>query len=218
MDLALDLLCSMFQKASQTARTRPNFGERNLMSLKVSGKHMNVGDALTGRITDRIEDAVTKYFSNGYSGQVTLEKEGNWYDCDCTVHLNSGVVLQASAKTTEPTSSFEEAADKIEKRLRRYKRRLKDHHAHGNVKGAQAFYSVVEVPDAEEEMPQDYNPLVVAESTTTVNTQSVAQAVVQLDLTDHPVVVFKNAANGEINVVYRRSDGNIGWVDPARGH
>jgi len=186
------------------------------MSLKVSGKHMNVGDALTSRITDRIDEAVTKYFGNGYSGQVTLEKEGNWYDCDCMVHLDSGMVLQATAKTTDPTSSFEDAADKIEKRLRRYKRRLKDHHTAGIAK--EAFYTVVERPAEEEEVPEDYNPVVIAESTTSVNTQSVAQAVVQLDLTDRPVVVFKNAANGEINVVYRRGDGNIGWVDPSRGH
>lgn len=185
------------------------------MSLIVSGKHMNVGDALTSRIEERIEEAVSKYFGNGYSGQITLEKEGNWYDCDCVVHLDSGMVLQASAKSTDPTSSFEDAADKIEKRLRRYKRRLKDHQTNGIAK--EAFYSVVEQPAQEEEVPEDYNPVVIAESTTAVNTQSVAQAVVQLDLTDHPVVVFKNAANGEINVVYRRGDGNIGWVDPSRG-
>lgn len=186
------------------------------MSLNVSGKHMNVGDALTGRIEERIEEAVSKYFGHGYSGQITLEKEGNWYDCDCVIHLDSGMVLQASAKSTDPTSSFEDAADKIEKRLRRYKRRLKDHHTNGIAK--EAFYSIVEDPAQEEEIPEDYNPVVIAESTTAVNTQSVAQAVVQLDLTDRPVVVFKNAANGEINVVYRRGDGNIGWVDPSRGN
>jgi len=185
------------------------------MSLIVSGKHMNVGDALTSRIEERMDEAVSKYFGNGYSGQVTLEKEGNWYDCDCMIHLDSGMVLQATAKTVDPKSSFEDAADKIEKRLRRYKRRLKDHHTTGIAK--EAFYSVVERPDEEEEVTEDYNPVVIAESTTSVNTQSVAQAVVQLDLTDRPVVVFKNAANGEINVIYRRSDGNIGWVDPSRG-
>jgi ribosomal subunit interface protein len=187
------------------------------MSLIVSGKHMNVGETLTDRITDRVEDAVSKYFTNGYSGQVTIEKMGNWFECDCSLHLNSGAMLQAKAKTNDPTTCFEEAAEKIEKRMRRYKRRLKDHHAHGNVKSAQAFYSVVEQPDIDEEISEDYSPLIVAESTTTVNTQTVAQAVVQLDLTDNPVVVFKNAANGEINVLYRRNDGNIGWVDPSRG-
>ena len=186
------------------------------MSIKVSGIHMNVGETLTTRINDRVDDAVSKYFANGYSGQVTVEKSGSWYECDCLIHLDSGVVLQAKANSADPTSSFEEAADKIEKRLRRYKRRLKDHHANAKAKALEAMYSVVEVPGADDEVPEDYNPLVIAESTTTVNTQSVAQAVVQLDLTDHPVVVFKNSANDEINVVYRRSDGNIGWVDPSR--
>jgi ribosomal subunit interface protein len=179
---------------------------------------MNVGEALTSRIEERIEDAVTKYFGNGYSGHVVLEKEGNWFDCDCMVHLDSGVVLQAKAKATDPAASFDDAAEKIEKRLRRYKRRLKDHHTSAKSKGDSAFYSVVEQPNEDEEVPVDYNPVIIAESTTAMNTQSVAQAVVQLDLTDHPVVVFKNASNGQINVIYRRGDGNIGWVDPSRGN
>lgn len=177
---------------------------------------MNVGEALTNRINGRIDEAVTKYFGNGYSGQVTLEKESSWYECDCTIRLDSGVILQATAKTTDPTSSFEDTANKIEKRLRRYKRRLKDHHSDARIKSSEAFYSVVEIPDTEEEIPEDYNPVVIAESTKRMNTQTVAQAVVELDLTDHMFVVFKNAANDEINIVYRRNDGNIGWVDPSR--
>ena len=187
------------------------------MSLTISGKQMNVGDALTSRISERIDEAVEKYFGHGYSGRATLEKDGNWYDCDLMIHLASGAELQATARSGDPTSSFEDAADKIEKRLRRYKRRLKDHHAHGNVKSDSAYYSVVESPREEEEVPDDFNPVIIAESTTTMNHQTVAQAVVQLDLTDHPFVIFKNAANGETNVVYRRSDGNIGWIDPSRG-
>lgn len=186
------------------------------MTLNVSGKQMNVGEALTERIHERIGDAVEKYFGHGFSGQVTMEKSGHWYDCDCMIHLDSGVVLQASAKAQEPTSAFEDTADKIEKRLRRYKRRLKDHHSKAESRQDAAVYSVVERPAEDEEVPADYNPVIIAESVTTMNTQSVAQAVVQLDLTDHPVVVFKNAANGATNVVYRRADGNIGWIDPSR--
>lgn len=177
---------------------------------------MNVGEALTQRIEDRIEDAVGKYFQHGYSGHVTIEKQGAWFACDCMIHLDSGNVLQATAKTTDATTAFEEAADKIEKRLRRYKRRLKDHHAsESNGMPVEAHYSVVEVP-GDEEVAEDYSPVVIAESTTTLKTLSVAQAVMQLDMTDNPVIVFKNAGSGETNVVYRRSDGNIGWIDPAR--
>lgn len=187
------------------------------MSLRISGKHMNLGDALTERIQDRIEQTVTKYFAGGYSGQVTVEKHGIGFDCDCMLYLDSGAVLHATATAGDATASFDDAADKIEKRLRRYKRKLKDHHlGNSDRKSDQAFYSVVEMP-GDEEIPEDYNPVIIAESTTKMNTQSVAQAVVQLDLTDNPVVVFKNAASDEINVVYRRADGNIGWIDPSRG-
>lgn len=188
------------------------------MSLRIAGKHMNIGETLTDRIEDRIASTVSKYFAGGFSGHVTIEKEGNNFSCDCMLHLDSGTILQAGGSAGDATASFEETADKIEKRLRRYKRKLKDHHAGADErKGNPAFYGVVETP-SDEEMPEDYNPVIIAESTTTMNTQSVAQAVVQLDLTDNPVVVFKNAANGETNVVYRRADGNIGWVDPSRGN
>lgn len=176
---------------------------------------MNIGQALTGRIEDRIDDAVTKYFQHGYSGQVTIEKQGSWFECDCTIHLDSGVVLQARAKQNNANAAFDGAAEKIEKRLRRYKRRLKDHHP-SNEGDAMAIYSVVESP-SEEEIPENYNPAIIAESTTNLNTLTVAQAVMQLDMTDNPVVVFKHAANGETNVVYRRPDGNIGWIDSSRG-
>lgn len=186
------------------------------MTLRISGKHMNVGEALTTRIEDRIEDAVTKFFSGGYTGSVTLEKMNNRFTCDCMVHLNSGVNLQATGSEMDPTAAFEAAADRIEKRLRRYKRKLKDHHANASIKTmGEAAYAIVQTPPEEDEIPEDYNPTIIAESMKEIETQSVAQAVMQLDMTDQPVVVFTNAGNGQTNVVYRRTDGNIGWVDPA---
>lgn len=186
------------------------------MSLQISGKHMNVGDALTTRINDRLEDAVTKYFPGGYRGHVTLEKQGNRFACECIIHLDSSADLQGTALETDPTAAFEAAADKIEKRLRRYKRRLKDHHANADkVKRAEAAYAIVEAPAEEEEMPEEYSPVIIAESLTSIETQSVAEAVMKLDLIDTPVVVFTNAGSGKTNVVYRREDGNIGWVDPS---
>ena len=186
------------------------------MSLQISGKHMNVGDALTARINDRLEDAVTKYFPGGYRGHVTLEKQGNRFAGECIIHLDSSADLQGTALENDATAAFEAAADKIEKRLRRYKRRLKDHHANADkLKRAQAAYAIVEAPAAEEEMPEEYNPVIIAESLTSIETQSVAEAVMKLDLIDTPVVVFTNAGSGKTNVVYRREDGNIGWVDPS---
>lgn len=186
------------------------------MSLRISGKHMNVGEALTSTIEARLGDAVSKYFPGGFQGHVTLEKQGNRYSCDCVIHLDSSVDMQASALENDPTAAFEAAAEKIEKRLRRYKRRLKDHHSNASkIERQQVAYAIVEPLAEEEEVPEDYNPVIIAESLTSISSQSVADAVMELDRTDDPVVVFTNAGSGKTNVVYRRSDGNIGWIDPS---
>ncbi|MEL7428506.1 MAG: ribosome-associated translation inhibitor RaiA [Pseudomonadota bacterium] len=185
------------------------------MSLRISGKHMNVGEALTDRIESRLDEAVDKYFRGGYQGHVTLEKQGSRFACDCVIHLDSSIDLQSTAVEGDATAAFDAAAEKIEKRLRRYKRRLKDHHGNASkTERIEASYSVFENPDPEEEIPEDYNPVVIAESLKSIEKQSVADAVMKLDLSDDPVVIFTNAGNGKTNVVYRRSDGNIGWVDP----
>jgi len=188
------------------------------MSLRISGKQMNVGDALNGRIESRIGDVVGKYFEGGYSGSVTLEKSVRGFECDCTLHLDTGIVLQATATGHDPAAVFEDAAERIEKRLRRYKRRLKDYHgaARGRPAAEEAAYTVMAAPEAEEEVAVDFAPAIIAEMSTNVLTQTVADAVMQLDLTDKPLVVFTNAATGRTNVVYRRSDGNVVWIDPSK--
>lgn len=186
------------------------------MALRISGKNVDVGDALRIHITDRIEDALSKYFAGGYTGHVTLSREGAGFKSECNLHLDTGVVLQVSAQDQEPRPSFDQAADKIEKRLRRYKRKLKDHHGNnGSDRDFEAASYVLAQPEEDEEVPVDFNPLVIAETSAKVRTLTVGMAVMELDLTEAPVVLFKNAANGGVNVVYRRSDGNIGWIDPA---
>ena len=185
------------------------------MTLRVSGKHMDVGESLKTKIEDRIHDAVDKYFGHGFTGHVNLEKQGAFFICDCMLRLDSGVTLQASGKETDAHACFDRAAERIEKRLRRYKRKLKDHHAGNSAEDKAAAYAVMTTPDDDEEVAEDFSPLVVAESSVTVRTQTVAMAVMQLEMMDEPVNVFKNAASGAVNVVYRRSDGNIGWVDPS---
>lgn len=187
------------------------------MSLRVSGKHMEIGDAFKTRISDRIEDAVTKYFDNRASGHVTVEKSGSRFTTDCSLHLDSGVVLQASGEAQDPDASFDAAAERIEKRLRRYKRRLKSHHANGAASRTEEYaYKVLEAlpEDDEEELPEDYAPAIVAETRMQLATLPVASAVLQLDLQDNPVYVFRNAGSGGVNLVYRRPDGNVGWIDP----
>ena len=183
------------------------------MSLRVSGRHMDVGEAFRTRIEERLNEQVAKYFDGNFSGTVVLSKESSRFSTDCTLHLDTGVVFQATGMSHDPESSFAEAAERIEKRLRRYKRRLKDHKG-GGARGV--AYTVMEaIPDEAEELPEDYAPAIVAETTLQVGTLSVAGAVMELDRRDSPIVVFKNAGSGAINIVYRRPDGNFGWVDPS---
>ncbi|MEF2070354.1 ribosome hibernation-promoting factor, HPF/YfiA family [Consotaella aegiceratis] len=184
------------------------------MSLRVSGKHMDVGEAFRTRIEERLDEAVTKYFDGNFSGTVVVSKESGRYSTDCTVHLDTGVIFQAAGQAHEPQSSFEEAAGRIEKRLRRYKRRLKDYRSEGSSRNV--AYTVMEaIPEETEELPENYAPAIVAETSLELGTMSVAGAVMELDRRDSPVVIFRNAANGEVNIVYRRTDGNFGWVDPS---
>ncbi|WP_090591296.1 ribosome hibernation-promoting factor, HPF/YfiA family [Pelagibacterium luteolum] len=186
------------------------------MSLRVSGKNMDVGDALRGKATDRFDAVVGKYFDGGYDGHLTLEPEGIGFKADCMIHLDTGVVLQASAKANDATSAYEDMAEHIEKRLRRYKRKLKNHRRNVNGNGTEGDYSsyILAAP-GDEEMEDDSAPPVIAETTQNLRTMSVGEAVMELDLAQSDVIVFRHAGHGGMNVVYRRTDGNIGWIDPA---
>jgi len=169
------------------------------MSFRVSGKNIDIGDALRGRVNQRIADATAKYFDGGYSGHVTIGKDGFGFRTECVVHLDSG----------------------IEKRLRRYKSRLKDHQntrvvdGHGDQSAFAAQSYVIAAPeqDTDDEIIE-FNPVIIAESTTTLKRMSVSDAVMQLDLTGTAVIVFRHAGHGRVNLVYRRADGHIGWIDP----
>ncbi|CAM5382794.1 ribosome hibernation-promoting factor, HPF/YfiA family [Mesorhizobium sp. UC22_110] len=187
------------------------------MTLRISGKHMDIGDAFRTRITDRIGEAIGKYFDRGFAGHVTVVKSGSRYTADCMIRLDSGTALQATGDAQEPTAAFEAAADRLETRLRRYKRRLKSH-ASGAGNGAAtdiAYTVMAPLADDDEEIPENYAPAIVAESTLVLKTMSVASAVIELDTKDTPVFVFRNAGNDHLNIVYRRPDGNIGWIDPS---
>jgi ribosomal subunit interface protein len=189
------------------------------MSLRISGKHMDVGEAFRSRIESRIGEAVAKYFDGGYSGRVTIEKSGPRFSADCAVHLDSGMALQAEGRAQDPQAAFEGAAERIEKRLRRYKRRLKSRAGNGTANSradADISYRIMApVADEEDEAPEDYAPAIVAETSISLRTMSVASAVIELDTKDSPVFVFRNAGNDQVNIIYRRPDGNIGWIDPS---
>jgi ribosomal subunit interface protein len=188
------------------------------MPLRVSGKNMDVGDALRERVTARVGEAFAKYFDGGYSGHVTIERDGSGFRTECALHLDSGFILQAEAAANDAYASADQTVQRIEKRLRRYKHRLKDRQASRrraaseNVVDAPSY--VIEAPSADDEEAAGFNPVIIAESTTTLRQLSVSDAVVELDLSGVSFLVFRHAGHGGMNLVYRRPDGHIGWIDP----
>lgn len=174
---------------------------------------MNIGEALRTHVTGRLHTLTGKYFDGGVTGHVTIAPEGTGYRADCTLHLTSGMLLQADGRGQDAYAAFDQSAERIEKRLRRYKSRLKSHHDHdaGKVEIVPSY--VLEAPDQEQEAPPEFNAAVIAETSTRLRRRSVSQAVLDLDLSGAPVVVFRHASTGRVNVVYRRNDHHIGWID-----
>lgn len=196
------------------------------MTLRVSGKSISLGEALRGRVSERTEEVLRKYFDGNYSGHITLSKDGFGFRTDCALHLDSGITLEADSNAADAYASADQALLMIEKRLRRYKSRLKDRSnrkAHAasaalaEIDGAalDALSYVIEAPasDAEGEM-DGYNAVIIAEATTSLRRLSVSEAVMELDLTGAACVVFQHGSSGRVNVIYRRADGNVGWIDP----
>jgi ribosomal subunit interface protein len=187
------------------------------MPLRVSGKNLDIGESLRRHVLDKVEAIIARYFDGMVSGHVVISREGSGYRSDCSLHLSSGMSLQAEGKAQEPYASFESGVDKIERRLRRYKARLKDHQSAGQTEERsrlEVAKYLIEAPGEAEEEPLDYNPVVVAEGSQPLKSLSVASAVAQLDLTGAPLVVFQHAGSARVNIVYRRADGAIGWLDP----
>ena len=187
------------------------------MTLRVSGKNLDIGESLRQHVLEKVEGMVARYFAGTVSGHVVIAREGSGYRSDCTLRLSSGVSLHAEGAAHEPYPCFEHAADKIEARLRRYKQRIKGRSAGpedpAKSEGTVANY-LVETPSEDVEPAEGFNPVVVAEGTEALKSLSVASAVAELDLTGAPVVVFAHAGSGRVNIVYRRRDGAIGWLDP----
>lgn len=185
------------------------------MEIQITGKKIDVGDALRTHVSDRLEAGIVKYFDQPVDGHVSFAREGSDFRCDANIHLNSGISLQAGGTAGDAYGAFDMAAEHLEKRLRRYKRRLKDHH--NNNKEALPATSVasyiIQTDDAAEE-PSDLQPVIVAENMTQIKIMSVGEAVMQMDLADKSVLLFRTSGDDAVNVVYRRPDGNIGWIDP----
>ena len=205
------------------------------MQVQVSGKQVDVGEALGSRISQELEDGIGKYFERGaQDAEVIVTKDGHGFKVDCWVRLASGQVVVTSGLGGDAHSAFTESLDKLEKRVRRYKRRLKDHHIGPKALSPEktedaarevARSIVLRDPDSVEDeafgqagRPDEPPPvgMVIAETEAEIRTITVGRAVMELDMTGYPLVMFRNAAHGGLSVVYRRPDGNVGWVDPER--
>jgi ribosomal subunit interface protein len=195
------------------------------MTLRISGKSISVGEALRGRISERTEEVLRKYFDGNYSGHITLSKDGFGFRTDCALHLDSGLTLEAESNAQDAYASADQALLMIEKRLRRYKSRLKDRSARKTAVASAAFAGletpaldassyVIEAPAEGDEEVTGYNAVIIAEATTALKRLSVSEAVLELDLTGAPCLVFQHGSSGRVNIIYRRADGNVGWIDP----
>jgi len=188
------------------------------MQIQVHGKHIDVGSALTTHVKTRLEEAVGKYSSRPVEGIVTVSRDRHEFLCDTSVHLSTGLTVQSKGRASDIYDSFESALERMEKQLRRYKRRLKDHHQtrESPIEAFEASAYILDrgSDDEDEDEPATLQPVIVAEMETKVQSLSVGEAVMQMELAGAPVLVFRNESHGGVNVVYQREDGNIGWVDP----
>lgn len=186
------------------------------MAMQFTGKNIDAGDAIQTYIEDKLSIVLDKYIGREVDGHIRLEKERNQFRTNCSLRLPSGLLLEAKGDGGDAYSSADAALERLEKRVRRHKRRLKNHHSgrsDGSTIDLAARNYTVQVDD-EGAGEYDDNPVIIAETELKIREIPVSEAVMQLDVTESPFLVFRNAAHGALNVVYRRQDGHIGWIDP----
>ncbi|MEM7619166.1 MAG: ribosome-associated translation inhibitor RaiA [Pseudomonadota bacterium] len=191
------------------------------MTFQITGKNIDIGEALKAHILERLDHALDKYVSTPLSGHIRIEKERGNFLIDCSIQLESGLILHSHGESPDAYASADTAFEKLEKRLRRYKRRLKSHSSRHNQSlkeiGIQAYDYVLKPEDetsVENQHEEELAPVIVAETQIKIDECSVGDAVMKMDLSNKSFIIFKNASNGAMNVVYKRDDGHIGWVDP----
>lgn len=193
------------------------------MQLTVQGKQMDVGDALRTHVTERLEDINSKYFNHATDATVTFAKEGHGHGkVRASIHIRVGKNIMVIADNTEadPYVAFDTTAEKVAKQLRRYKKKLRDHHTRNTQLPETDFmratdYTLADTTtDHDDDIETGDEPVVVAEMATDIQTMSVSDAVMRMDLSGQPALLFRNAKHKGLNMVYRRADGNIGWIDP----
>ncbi|OFW82839.1 MAG: ribosomal subunit interface protein [Alphaproteobacteria bacterium GWF2_58_20] len=182
------------------------------MQIIVKGKNMDVGESLHSHIEEVLGDITGKYFASPLEAHVTFGQERHLVRADVSVHVSHNMLLQASAEADDAYQAFDQAAEKLGRRLQRHKQRIKDHHQKMPVSGMKAAAFILESND--ESVEERNEPIVVAEMESEIGTMTVSDAVMRLELGEMQALMFHNSAHGGLNMVYRRADGNIGWVDP----
>lgn len=188
------------------------------MRYQISGKQIDIGEALQTYVETELGAAIGKYAERPTDAQVVFSRRAHEYVCETIVHLSTGLTAQASAHAVEIYPAFDLCCEKMEKQLRRYKRRLKDHHRERSLpveaSGA-STYIIAGNRDGDDTEPDSLQPVIIAEMQTRIPSISVGEAVMQMELVGAPILVFRNEGTRGVNVVYRRDDGNIGWIDPS---
>ena len=193
------------------------------MQLTVTGKQVDVGGALRRHVEESLDALLGKYFRTAIEAHAVFAREAHLIRTDLSLHIGRGIMIKSAATASDYYPAFDAAAERLAKQLRRYKRRLRDHHARlrnlaEDLETARAFVLAPVDEEAESETMPDGEgtaPVVIAEMSTELPRLTVSEAVMRMDLADAPVLLFRNRSHGELNVVYRRGDGNVGWIDPA---
>ena len=188
------------------------------MQIQIVSKGIDVSAALSERINDRLEEMMDKYIHRDGEVHVSISKDGPGFHTVMSAHLPSGATMQANGTAPDAYGASDEALEHLEKRLRRYKRRLSDHHAEDKAE-ALAMFVLQNPVGADDDGTDDHGPsepMVISELKTEIRTMTVSMASLELGLTDSSAVMFRNAAHGGLNVVFKRADGNVGWIDPQR--
>jgi ribosomal subunit interface protein len=188
------------------------------MQISVTGKHMDIGEALKQHIHEHLPFVTDKYFDRTIDANVVISKQGAFFRSDITVLVGTGtgMVIKATGQNDDPYVAFDSSTSKIGKQLRRYKRRIRDHHNLDTASAAEIINGMEYVVSPEDEAAEatTQHPPVIAEMKQPIQTMAVSDAVMRMDLSDASVYFFRNSGNGNLNAVYRRNDGNIGWIDP----
>ncbi len=186
------------------------------MHIQVTGKQIDVGDALRGHVETTFTESISKYSENPIDAFVIFSRRGHEFTCDASAHLSTGLTAKARAQAHDVYAAADACCERLEKQLRRYKRRLKDHHKDRSepIELHDAPSYVLAAHDGEDE-PTKLEPIVIAEMRSQIQSLTVGEAVMQMEMADQAFLLFRNNSHGALNLVFRRDDGNIGWIDPA---